>query len=318
MAKKRDYYEVLGIKKEATEAEIKKAFRKKAMQYHPDKNSGDKTAEDKFKEVNEAYGVLNDKDKKDKYDRFGFAGIDPNAEFSGGQRPGQRPWPGPEQAQGFGNQGGPQYQRYDNFGGAEDFSGSGFEDLLGRMFGGGGRFGGAQRQSGPRKGANLEASITVTFEEAAFGTKKQFKLNDKTISLTIPEGVDNGSKISLKEQGQPSPNGGPSGDLIVEVKIMPHARFTRKGSDIYVDMPVTVTQAALGASIVVPTLKDKVSYKIPAGTQSNTVFRLKEKGIKGLKNKKVGDLYVKVIVKIPTNLTEEQRELFEKLDKTLK
>ena len=146
--------------------------------------------------------------------------------------------------------------------------------------------GARQGQAGPTKGADLEASITITFEEAAFGTKKQFKLSDKTISLTIPEGVDDGSKISLKGQGQASPNGGASGDLIVVIKIKPHVRFTRKGSDLYVDMPITVTQAALGASIIVPTLRDKVSYKVPAGTQANTVFRLKEKGIKGLKTKK--------------------------------
>lgn len=315
MAEKRDLYEVLGLKKEASIDEIKKSFRKKAMKYHPDKNPGDKMAEDKFKEVNEAYGILADPDKKDKYDKFGFAGIDPNAAFSGSQGQGQG------SGQGFGNQGGYQYRTYDKVNGADfdvfkNFSGSEFENLFGTMFGGSG-FGGAQRKTGPRKGADLQTSITITFEEAAFGTKKRVKLNGKTIAITIPEGVDNGSKISLKGQGQPGTNGGISGDLIAVIEIKPHGKFKRKGADIYVDMPITVTQAALGASITVPTLKDKVSYKVPAGTQPNTIFRLKGKGIKDWKSKKVGDLYVKVLIKIPTNLTKEQRDLLEKLDSTL-
>lgn len=315
MAEKRDFYEVLGVKKEASVNDIKKAFRKKAMQYHPDKNPGDKKAEEKFKEVNEAYGVLSDAEKRDKYDRFGFAGVDPNAAYNGAYEQGQR------QGQGFGNQGGYQYQTYSNFNGTDydtfkGFSGSEFESLFGNLFGGGG-FSNAQRKAEPRKGADLQTSITISFEEAAFGTKKQVRVNGKTIAITIPEGVDNGTKISLKGQGQPSANGGANGDLFVEIKIKPHGKFTRKGSDIYVDMPITVTQAALGASIIVPTLRDKVSYKVPAGTQPNTLFRLKEKGIKDLKSKKPGDLYVKVLVTIPTNLTNEQRDLLEKLDRTL-
>lgn len=312
MAEKRDFYEVLGLKKEASVDEIKKAFRKKAMKYHPDKNPGDKISEEKFKEVNEAYGILADPEKRDKYDRFGLAGVDPNAAFNGGQ----------EQGQGFGNQGGRQYRTYDNFNRGDfdvfkDFSGSGFENLFGTMFGGGG-FGSAQAKAQPRKGHDLQTNITITFEEAAFGTKKQVRLNGKTISITIPEGIDNGAKISLKGQGQPSTNGGPNGDLIAVIHVKPHSKFTRKGADLYIDVSITVAQAALGASIIVPTLKEKVSYKVPAGTQPNTVFRLSGKGIKGLKNKNPGDLYVTVHVKIPTELTQEQKDLLEKLDKTLK
>jgi molecular chaperone DnaJ len=307
MAEKRDYYEVLGIKKGASADEIKKAFRKKAMQFHPDKNPGDKTAEEKFKEVNEAYEILSDADKKDKYDRFGFAGIDPNAAFSGGQ----------SQGQGFGNT----YQNYGNFNGADfefhDFSGRGFEGLFGDLFGSSG-FGGTQKKAMTRKGANLQAGITITFEEAAFGAKKRVRVNDKTIDITIPEGIDNGARISLKGQGQPGVNGGPNGDLIVTVNVQPHSRFTRKGPDLYTDLPITVTQAALGAGIVVPTLTDKVSYKVPAGSQPNTVFRLRGKGIRDSQNKKTGDLYVRILVKIPTNLTEEQKDLFEKIADTLK
>lgn len=310
MAEKRDFYEVLGLKKEASESEIKKAFRKKAMQYHPDKNPGDKKSEEKFKEVNEAYGILSDAEKRDKYDKFGFAGVDPNAAYTGSQNQG---W-----AQE--HQGGYQRQTYGNFNGADvfqDISGSEFESLFGNLFGGGG-FGNTQRRAEPRKGSDLQTNITITFEEAAFGTKKRVKLNGKTISITIPEGIDNGSKISLKGQGQPSVNGGPNGDLIVVISIKPHSKFTRKGPDLYIDMSIPFTQAALGTNIIVPTLRDKVSYKVPAGTQPNTTFRLKEKGIKDWKSKKTGDLYVKVLIKIPTNLTMEQRDLLEKLDNTLK
>ena len=313
MAEKRDYYEVLGLKKGASENEIKKAFRKKAMQYHPDKNPGDKAAEDKFKEVNEAYGILADPDKKDKYDRFGFAGVDPSAGFG-------------SQGQGVNNrgqsQGGYQYQPNGNFNGADfdlfkEFSGSDFQDIFGTMFGGG-SFGGAQRANAPRRGQDLQTSITVSFEEAAFGTKKQLRVNGKTISVTIPEGIDQGSKISLKGQGQPGSNGGVNGDLIIEVHVGPHNKFTRKGADLYTDVPITFIQAALGTSIIVPTLKEKVSYSVPAGTQPNTIFRLKGKGLKALKNKKQGDLYVKVLVEIPKQLTPEQTELLKQFEQTLK
>jgi len=307
MAEKRDFYEVLGIKKEASADEIKKAFRKKAMQYHPDKNPGDKAAEEKFKEINEAYEILSDTDKRDKYDRFGFAGIDPNAAFGGAQG----------QGQGFGTS----YQTHGNFNGSGyefyDFSGRGFEDIFGDLFGGSG-FGSAQKKTVPRKGANLQASITITFEEAAFGAKKRVRVNDKTIDISIPEGIDNGAKISLKGQGQSGFNGGPNGDLIVLVSVQPHNRFSRKGLDLYIDMPIAVTQAALGAEIIVPTLTDRVSYKVPAGTQPNTVFRLRGKGLKDSKKNKTGDLYVKIQVKIPKSLTKEQKDLLEKLADALK
>ncbi|MDD2504288.1 MAG: DnaJ C-terminal domain-containing protein [Clostridia bacterium] len=314
MAEKRDFYEVLGLEKGASVDDIKKAFRKKAMQYHPDKNPGDKAAEDKFKEVNEAYEVLSDSDKKDKYDRFGFAGIDPNAAYGRDQTQGQG-------FGGFGGQGGYQYQTYGNFDGSQygtyqDISGSDFEDIMSSIFGSRG-FSGAQRRNVPRKGADFKTNLTVTFEEAAFGTKKKIRVNDKTISVTIPEGVDNGSKISLKGQGQPGTNGGADGNLIVEINVRPHSKFTRKGSDIFIDVPITLTQAALGTKIVVPTLNEKVSYNVPPGTQPNTIFRLKGKGIKELKSKRIGDLYVKVLVTIPAELTAEQRDLFEKLEKTL-
>ncbi|MBE6037448.1 MAG: molecular chaperone DnaJ [Clostridiales bacterium] len=351
---KRDYYEVLGLQKGASESEIKSAFRKKAMQYHPDRNPGDKEAEEKFKEVNEAYGILSDPDKKDKYDRFGHAGVDPNAGFGGG---------------GFGG-----------------FQGGGFEDMFGDifggMFGGMGGFGGGQsRRNAPRKGADLQKGISITFEEAAFGVKKNIEINKYvscdhcsgsgaepgtekktcphcngtgevrtvqrtpfgqfanvqpcshcggtgkiiekpcskcggagkvrktvTISVNIPAGVDNDSVIPIRGQGEPGSNGGPAGDLYVVLAVQPHKLFQRKGDDLWLEMPITFTQAALGDDIVVPTLEEKVSYKIPAVTQPGTIFRLKGKGVQSLRSGRKGDLYVQVNVEVPTKLSKKQKE----------
>lgn len=360
MAEKRDYYEVLGIKKGASESEIKSAFRKKAMQYHPDKNPGDKEAEEKFKEVNEAYSILSDPDKKDKYDRFGHAGVDPNAGFGGG-------------AGGFGG----------GFGG--------FEDIFGDLFGGG--FGGGfsqTRRNGPRKGQDLQKSVGISFEEAAFGVKKEIKLTKYvaceecggsgaekgsskttcptcngtgqvqsvqrtpfgqfatsrpcdhcggtgqviekpcpkcsgagkvrktvTIAVDIPAGVDNDSVITIRGQGEPGSNGGPNGDLYLVMNVAPHKLFKRKGNDLWIEMPITFTQAALGDELVVPTLSEKVQYKIPAGTQPETVFRLKGKGIKNLRTGKPGDLYVKVNLEVPTKLSAKQKKQIAELGESL-
>lgn len=368
MAEKRDYYEVLGLQKGASEAEIKKAFRKKAMEYHPDKNPGDKAAEENFKEVNEAYGILSDSDKKSKYDKFGHAGVDPNAGFGGGG--------------GFGGFGG--------FGGGSASSG-GFEDIFGdifgNMFGGGG--GSQRRQNAPRKGQDLQKAITITFEEAAFGTKKKVSINrsvecpdcngtgaekgtskktcpdcngtgqvqtqQKTpfgsftnvgtcprckgtgeiiekpckkcggsgrirktvnINVDIPAGVDNDSVISLRGQGEPGTNGGPAGDLYVVISVTPHKLFTRHGNDLRIEIPITFTQATLGDNIVVPTLSEKVSYKVPAGTQPETVFRLKGKGIKGIRGR-TGDLYVKVVLEVPTKLNGAQKKAVKEIDEQI-
>ncbi|MDO4552042.1 MAG: molecular chaperone DnaJ [Bacillota bacterium] len=358
--KKRDYYEVLGLKKGAGEDEIKSAFRKKAMEYHPDRNPGDKQAEEKFKEVNEAYSILSDPDKKNKYDRFGFAGVDPSAGFGGG-------------AGGFGGFGG--------FGGGA----GGFEDIFGDLFGGMFGGGGTRQRNAPRKGADLQKTINISFEEAAFGTKKEIQLTKfnsceacggsgaekgtakstcpkcngtgqqtvtqrtpfgqftnvqpcdrcggtgqiiekpcpvcngsgrvrktTTIAVDIPAGVDNDSIISIKGQGEPGTNGGPQGDLYVVVSVRPHKLFKRRGDDLWLEIPITFTQAALGDEIVVPTLKEKVSYKIPAGTQPDTVFRLKGKGLKGLRSSRTGDLYVKVLLEVPTKLNREQKKAIEK------
>lgn len=351
---KRDYYEVLGLKKGASDDEIKRAFRKMALKYHPDKNPNDKKAEELFKEVNEAYSVLSDPDKKSKYDKFGHAGVDPNA--------------------GFGTGGG--------FGGFEDIF-----DMFGDMFGGG--FGGFAngrqgQRNAPMKGRDIQKSVVISFEDAAFGTKKNIKLNKHvkcdtcngtgaepgtsktvcqncggtgeihttkqtpfgafqssspcrncggtgrinehpchncsgigqvkktvTISVSIPAGVDSESVISLKGQGEPGLNGGPNGDLYVVVQVRPHKIFKRKGQDLWLEIPISFNQAALGDEITVPTLDGKVAYKVPAGTQPDTVFRLKGKGIKAVRGNRVGDLYVKVVLEIPTKLNSKQKKAVE-------
>jgi len=348
---------VLGVDKSASADEIKKAFRKKAMQYHPDRNPDNKEAEEKFKEVNEAYEILSDPDKKSKYDRFGFAGVDPNAQggFGGG------------------------------FGGFEDI----FGDIFGSFSGGFG--GGSRRRNGPRKGADIQTRIVLTFEEAAFGAKKEIRITrnekcpdcggtgaekgtekktcpdcggsgriNKTVntpfgqmnsqttcpkcggsgqiietpckkcsgkgvvrkevklSLDIPAGVDSGSYIPLRGQGEAGSNGGPNGDVIVIIQVKPHKVFSREGQDLFLEFPITYPQAALGSTITVPTLSEKISYKVPAGTQNGTTFRLKGKGIRYVNSNSFGDLYVKVNVEIPRKLNNEQKNLLKKLEESYK
>ena len=352
MADKRDYYEVLGLQKGASDNDIKKAFRKMAMKYHPDKNPGDKVAEEKFKEINEAYAVLSDPEKKEKYDRFGHAGVDPNSGFGGG-------------AGGFGG-----------FGGFEDIF-----DMFGGAFGGFGGGSRGRRNNGPRKGSDLQKAVTITFEEAAFGTKKEIRLNkyvkcktcggsgaapgtskkscpkcggtgeirtaqrtplgtfqsvspcpdcngtgeinetpcpdcggsgktrdNVTISVNIPAGVDNDSVIPIKGQGEPGVNGGPDGDLYIVINVEPHKIFERRGQDLWLEIPITFDQAALGDDIIVPTLEGKVSYKVPSGTQPDTICRLKGKGIKSVRGNRKGDLYVKVNLEVPTKLNSKQKK----------
>lgn len=359
MAEKRDYYEVLGLQKGATEDEIKKAFRKMAMKYHPDRNPDDKEAEEKFKEVNEAYAVLSDPDKKSKYDRFGHAGVDPNAGFGG--------------ADGF--EGG--------------FGGFDFSDIF-DMFGGG--FGGRRstRQNGPTKGRDLQKNLTIEFTEAIFGCEKEIELNKlvkcKTcsgegtapgthkhtcdacggtgqvsqvsntpfgriqnvttcskcggtgqvidtpcpdchgtgtqrkkvkIKINIPAGVNNDSIIPLRGQGEPGTNGGPNGDLYVVLSVKPHSTYKRRGDDLYLDLPIRFEQAVLGDKVSVPGFNETYSYTIPAGTQTGSNFRLKGKGVKNLRTGRYGDLFVKVIVEIPTKLSAKEKKAVEHMAETL-
>ena len=358
MSDKRDYYEVLGVKKDATEQELKKAYRKLAMKYHPDRNPDDKEAEEKFKEINEAYEVLSDADKRRTYDQFGHDGLN-------GQG-------------GFGGQGG-----FDGGFGGFGGGGFGFEDIFGDIFGGGGGFGGGgSRRRGPQRGADIKQSVRITFEEAAKGVEKEIKITrreecdtcngtgakpgtskktcpnchgtgsvrsvqktpfgniatnrtcatcngtgeviddpctkchgtgatrkTKTIKVNIPAGIDDGQMIKLEGQGEFGEPGAPRGNLYIIVDVAPHKLFKRDGFDVYIDMPITFVQAALGDEIEVPTLDGKVKYKIAEGTQSGTVFRLKEKGIKRIRGNSRGDQYVKVNVEVPKKLNEKQKDI---------
>jgi molecular chaperone DnaJ len=361
MAEKRDYYEVLGLQKGATEEEIKKAFRKMAMKYHPDRNPDDKEAEEKFKEVNEAYAVLSDPDKKSKYDRFGHAGVDPNA--------------------GFGGAGG-----FDGGFGGFDFSD--IFDMFGGGFSGGRRS--ASRRNGPTKGRDLQKTLTIEFTEAVFGCDKEIELNKlvkcKTcngegtapgtqkhtcdacggtgqvsqvsntpfgriqnvttcskcggtgqiidtpcpdcrgtgsvrknvkIKISIPAGVDTDSVIPIRGQGEPGANGGPNGDLYIVINVKPHSTYKRRGDDLYLDLPIRFDQAALGAKVSVPGFNETYSYTIPAGTQTGSNFRLKGKGVKNPRTGRYGDLFVKVIVEIPTKLSSKEKKAIEKMAESL-
>ena len=371
MAEKRDYYEVLGIGKNATDAEIKSAYRKLAKKYHPDLNPGDKDAEEKFKEVNEANDVLSDPNKRKRYDQFGFAGVDPN--YGAGQ-------PGGGYGGGFGG-----------FGGT---GGVDLGDIFGDIFGGGfGGFGGSTRSNpnAPRKGHDIQANVILTFEEAAHGCAKKVTLNRqqtcpdcrgtgcapgsspetctecggrgyvvtqqrtpfgvmqsqqpcphcggrgtiiknpcktcrgtgktsarKTLEVKIPAGIDDDQNIALRGQGDAGTNGGPAGDVIVHVTVKPDAVFERDGYDVYVRVPITYSQAVLGAEIEVPTVDGKVVQKIPEGTQSGTKFRLRGQGIQYLNGRGRGDQYVIVDVEIPKKLNRTQREALKAFEDSLK
>ena len=372
MAEKRDYYEVLGLGKNATDAEIKSAYRKLAKKYHPDLNPGDKTAEEKFKEVNEAHDVLSDPEKRKRYDQFGFAGVDPN--YGAGQSGG---------ASGFGG-----------FGGAGGVDlGDIFGDIFGGGFGGFGGFGGSARANpnAPRKGHDIQASVILTFEEAAHGCSKKITLNRqqtcpdchgtgceagsspetctqcggrgyvvtqqrtpfgvmqsqqpsphcggrgtiiknpcktchgtgktaarKTLEVKIPAGIDDDQNMALRGQGDAGSNGGPAGDVIVHVTVKRDAVFERDGYDVYVRVPITYSQAVLGAEIEVPTVDGKVAQKIPEGTQSGTKFRLRGQGIQYLNGRGRGDQYVIVEVEIPKKLNRTQREALKAFEDSLR
>jgi molecular chaperone DnaJ len=353
MATKRDYYEVLGVARDADEDTIKKAYRKLAMKYHPDRSAGDKASEEKFKEVKEAYEILTDDQKRAAYDRFGHAGIDPRA------------------AGGFGG-GGPQ-----GFGGFAEA----FGDIFGDIFGA--AAGGARGRNGVYRGADLRYNLEITLEQAAHGTETKVRIpaveectacngsgaksgtqaracptcdgqgqvrmqqgffsiqqtcprcqgsgkiianpcatcegagrvrTQKTLSVKIPSGVDEGDRIRLAGEGEPGMNGGPAGDLYVQLHLKPHPVFQRDGDDLHCEMPIGFVTAALGGEIEIPTLDAAAKIKIPAETQSGRVFRLRGKGIKGVRSAHPGDLHCHVVVETPVNLTERQKELLREFD----
>ena len=353
---KRDYYEVLGVEKNADDAAIKKAYRALAKKYHPDMNPGDQEAEKKFKEASEAYAVLSDPDKRKQYDQFGHAAFEGGAGGAGGF----------------------------------DFSGMDFGDIFGDIFG---DFfgGGASRRgpdNGPRRGANLRARVRITFEEAVFGCEKQIEITlkdecttcggsgakpgtskdtcpkcggkgkvmytqqslfgmvqnvqtcpecggtgqiikekckdchgtgyiakRKKISVMIPAGIDNGQSVRIRDKGEPGINGGPRGDLLVEVMISGHPIFQRQDTNLYSTAPISFAQAALGGEVRISTIDGDVLYDVKPGTQTDTRIRLKGKGVPSLRNKNVrGDHYVTLVVQVPTGLSSEAKEALRKFD----
>lgn len=290
MTTKRDYYEILGVSKNASDDEIKKAYRKLAIKYHPDKNPGDKAAEEKFKEVSEANEVLSDKQKRARYDQFGHAGVGGNS--SGGGNP-------------FGN-------GNFNFNGQNinfDFGGfgGGFADIFGDLFG----FGGRNRR--PRRGADVEARVTIEFADAVFGTTVMVEdAKGKTLKVKIPAGIDDGMAIRVAGKGGDAPEkGGEKGDLFVRVRVKPHKHLTREGNIILSEETISMVDAALGCEIDVETVDGSVRMKVPAGTQSGTPFRLSGHGLIMREDGDRGPHIVNIIVETPKNLSKKQRDLLE-------
>ncbi len=309
----KDYYKILGVDRNATQKEIKKAYRKLARQYHPDVNPGDKDSEERFKEINEAHEVLGDSEKRKKYDQLGSSwrqwqnmGGDPRG-FDWSQWYTQ---PG----------GGRVHVQYGNLGDLGDIFGGagGFSDFFQAIFGGLGQRGagawgtGAQPRAG--RGQDYEQEVEVTLEEAFSGTTRILQMGGRRLEVKIPPGVASGAKVRMRGEGGEGLGGGGKGDLFLRVKVLPHRTFERKGDNLYGEVPVDLYTAVLGGEVRVPTLKGGAMLKIPAETQSGKTFRLKGQGMPHLKDpQKRGDLYAKVRVKVPQNLTDKEKELFRQL-----
>ena len=294
---KRDYYEVLGVSKSASDDKIKKAYRKLAIKYHPDKNPGDKEAEEKFKEATEAYEVLNDKQKRARYDQFGHAGVGGNAgnPFGGGNPFGQ---------DGNFNFNGQSF-RFDFGGGAP----GGLDDILGDLFG----FGGGARRRRAMRGQDFETQVIVDFKEAVFGTTREISAPEsgKKIKVKIPAGIDDGMAVRLAGKGGAAPKDGEPGDLYVRVRVKPDKVLTREGNIILSEAVISMADAALGCELDVETVDGKVTMKVPAGTQSGTPFRLSGHGVPMRADGDRGPHIVTIIVETPKNLSKRQRELLE-------
>jgi curved DNA-binding protein len=303
----KDYYEILGVDRTASQKEIKKAYRRLARECHPDVNPGDKTAEARFKEINEAHEVLSDPEKRGKYDRLGAnwqqwqrtggdpRGFDWSQWYSGGQ-----PGGGRVRVE-YGDLG-------DLFGG-----GGGFSEFFRNIFGG---MGGAEYAQRPRRlrGQDLSHTVEIVLEEAHSGTKRTFQLDSQRIEVNIPPGVDTGSRVRVAGKGGPGSGGGPSGDLYLRISVLPHKAFERNGDDLYREVPVDLYTAVLGGEVAVPTLEGRVMLTIPPETQSGKRFRLKGLGMPSLKDSKVtGDLYAEVKIVLPRSLSDEEKELFAQL-----
>ena len=296
----KDYYKILGVDKKASQDDVKKAYRKLAVKFHPDKNPGDKKAEEKFKEINEANDVLSDPAKRKKYDDLG------------------ENWQ--SQSQGFPNDFGQQSRRRQ--GGQQFYSSeeSQFSDFFESVFGSGagGGFGGSSKQRGrmQRQGEDHQAETTITLEEAFNGTSRQVNLANQTLNLKLKPGIADGQILRMKEKGGPGMNGGPNGDLFITIHIQKHPRFERKGDDLYFDQPLDAYTAILGGKLAVQTIDKTIKINIPEGTDSDKVFRLKEMGMPEYSNpKQRGDSYVSVHIVVPKNLSSEDKEVLAQLAK---
>ncbi len=303
----RDYYKTLGVDKNASEQEIKKAYRRLARQYHPDVNPGDKKSEERFKEINEAYEVLSDPEKRKKYDQLG-------ANWQAFQRTGQDPT-GFDWAQWMaGAPGGGRVRvEYGDLG--DIFGESGFSDFFQAIFGGGSAFrSGAQAQPRTQRGRNVEHPVQVTLEEAFHGTQRVLSIDNRRLEVKIPAGVRTGSKVRVAGEGQPGMAGGPSGDLYLVIEVLPHPVFERDGDDLRCEVPIDLYTAVLGGEVTVPTLTGQAALRIPEGTQPGQTFRLRGQGMPVLRDpQKRGNLLVKVKVQLPEKLTDKQRQLFRQL-----
>lgn len=293
---KKDYYELLGVKRDASDAEIKKAYKRLARKYHPDVNPNDKTAEEKFKEISEAYHVLSNKDLRKKYDQFGHSSRW-SQEFSG-----------------FDSSG---FDFKNPFSSSEGF-GSIFEEIFGGAAGAQART--RTKPRAPMKGRDLQYSMEIGFMDAVKGistniTVNSASSNNQRLKVKIPAGVDSGSKVRLAGKGEPGAYGGPHGDLYIITKVRPHPFFERKGDNLYVDIPITLGEAVFGAKIEVPTIDGNSLMKIPPGTQNGQKFRLYGKGVPYMKGDRRGDQYVTVKVSIPKNLDENSKELLKQFEK---
>ncbi len=308
----KDYYQILGVSKNASSDEIKKAYRKLARKYHPDVNPNDSEAEARFKEINEAYEVLRDPEKRSKYDRLGANWQ--RYQQSGGE-PGDFDWS--QWFAGAGAPGGGQ-RVYTEYGDLDDLFGqSGFSDFFQFLFGGGGRAGSStsSRQRSPSvRGRDLEHPVEITLEEAYQGTTRLLQVGDRRLEVKIPPGVTTGSRVRIAGEGEPGQGGGRPGDIYLNVQVLPHPLYERDGDDLRMKLPVDLYTMILGGEVVVPTLKGRVSLKIPAGTRTGQTFRLRGQGMPKLRQPgQFGDLYVEVEPILPTQLSEKEKELFGEL-----
>ncbi|MGI6368268.1 MAG: DnaJ C-terminal domain-containing protein [Anaerolineae bacterium] len=301
----KDYYQILGVDKSATSDEIKKAYRRLARKHHPDVNPNDAQAEARFKEINEAYEVLRDSEKRSKYDRLGANWQ--QYQQSGGDARGfdWSQWFSGEGARAGGQ------RVYTDYGDLNDLFGQGgYSDFFQRIFGGQGGWSAA----GPTAGRDAELEVEITLEEAYRGATRILQVGDRRLEVKIPVGVDTGSRVRIAGEGYPGAQGGRQGDLFLIVRVVPHDRFKREGNDLHLTLPVDLYTMVLGGEVVVTTLKGRVSLRIPAGTRTGQSFRLRGQGMPQLRQgDRLGDLYVEVSPIIPANLTEREHDLFAEL-----